>query len=115
MTASPTPAKPKANALENILAASALVAVVVMVLDWFDVALVDGWGATGMVSLLSVGILLLMAEGVRTGELRGRGGTILRKDNPTAFSTMRVFYGVLALALGMAAIFMHRIGETVGR
>ncbi|HEX9923109.1 MAG TPA: hypothetical protein VGD99_10635 [Anaerolineae bacterium] len=64
------------------------------------------WDSIGQifVFLLTGGMIVLLAEGLRSGKLGVRGGYVYRDKNPIAFWIFVVFYIIVGLALAIISV-----------
>lgn len=93
---------------QPLLGCAVLVAVLIMVLDFFDVGIFDGRGPGACVLFLGLGILGLTLEGLQTGGLPivGFGGFIVRKPLAPIFWISIAIYALAGIVLSTVGIMM---------
>ena len=64
------------------------------------------WNSAGQifVFLLTGGMIILLAEGLRTGKLGIRGGYVYQDKNPVVFWIFVVFYVIVGIALAIMSV-----------
>lgn len=93
---------------QPLLGCGLFVAVLIIVLDFFDVSVFDGRGPGACVLILGLGILALVVEGLTTGGLPivGFGGFILRKPLAPIFWISIAIYAMGGIVLSTVGILM---------
>lgn len=99
--------KDKSHFSEMIGGFIALAGVVLGAIRWWSGD--TFWNSAGLmvVFLLTGGMIILLAEGLRTGKLGIRGGYVYQDKNPIVFWVFVVFYVLVCIAFAvMSVVYM---------
>ena len=92
----------------SLIGVAVSLAVLAIILDFFDVGIFDGTGPGACLTILGLGLLTLAEEGLRTGALSTSRSFILRETFAPLFWISLAIYalaGIILTVIGLMTMF----------